>query len=1409
MAGFPTNGDDDIVGTEGVDIINAMDGNDTVDGAGGDDQITGGAGFDLIYGGAGNDYLTGGLGGDLVYGGDGDDILIESGKIDDFDVLDGGAGSDRLTVTSGYANMYGGDDDDLLRMEGDAYGYADGGSGNDTLIGGSHDDELRGGEGYDDLTGGQGFDVFSGSLSELQGDRILDYAYGEEIRVHNASLTAEQVQLVNDGGFSYLAIDSDGDGVFDTRIFFATEVTGVIQLGGDPDYNTIIKIVEDGGYGTPTEEADYLVGTSGSDIIDALGGNDDVAGRGGDDQLFGGAGDDHIDGNEGNDVIEGGDGFDQLFGGDGDDTLTDNGADWGHSLLYGGNGADLLEVSIGSAELWGEDGDDTLRVSADAQAWLYGGWGYDTLIGGAADDLLNGGGEADVLTGGTGKDTFEGIAYELDGDVITDYAYGEAIRLQATITGSPASVVLEQAGADSLLKIDENGDGTVDATITLVGVAAGAVLLSPELYSNDTLIRIVDPNGSGTPTEDADLLVGTASDDVIDAGYGDDEVLGMGGADTLYGGGGDDQISGGEGNDHLDGGQGQDTVLGDAGDDVITDTGIDGVYSNLYGGAGADTISVHSGHGWLYGEDGDDILSFVGVSQGYADGGAGNDILIGGDRADRLVGGEGVDILTGGGARDYFEDYIWNWNGDIVTDFEFGESFYFFTWIDNPQTVQLLQSGADTLLKLDFDGNGVFETTITLEGVSGGRVQLYNSYVFIHDGSTANTAPTGADRTVSVVEDGVKTLKLSDFGYSDADGHSLSSISIVTAPQGAIYVGGVALTAGQSISAADLFAGNVTYRPAPNDNGPAGDSFTFQVVDSGSGANTDLTPNKLTFSIAAVNDAPTASGSATLAAAAEDSAPGGASVTSLFSGNYSDAADQVAGGSTAHAFAGVAVVGHVANSAQGVWQYSANGGASWTALPTNLSDGSALLLSGATLLRFLPAPDFNGTPPSLTVRLVDGSLGAINSPTTVNLGAVGGTGRYSAGTVTLNTSVTPVNDAPTAPAAKAFSLLEDGQASVVIGASDKDADTLSYSLEVGPAHGTVTFTANGYIYTPHANYSGEDTFVVRISDGSAFVLQSATATITPVNDAPTAPATRAITTAEDTSTGHVLVGAADPEGGPVSFSLKNGAGPQHGSVAFTDAGFVYTPGANYNGADAFTIVITDGQLTTEQVVSVNVTPVNDAPTLTQPVPDQDARQGTPLSLNLAGAFADVDGGALTITATQASGAALPSWLKVVNGVLTGTPTGTEDLISVRVTARDTSGATVTDTFDIYVGRVFNGTDKADRYTGGRGDDFVYGGKGNDELNGAAGDDWLDGGIGDDKFTGGLGADIFAVGYREGSDRINDMQVGIDHILLEDGVTALGWSTVKGNTVITLSGGGSITLVGITNLTQSGFDALFV
>ncbi len=137
----------------------------------------------------------------------------------------------------------------------------------------------------------------------------------------------------------------------------------------------------------------------------------------------------------------------------------------------------------------------------------------------------------------------------------------------------------------------------------------------------------------------ADLIEGTAADDVIVAGGGDDTVRGLGGDDIICAGDGDDRVFGGSGNnvlvgdtgdDKLRAGGGNDTFLGGPGDDFLKP------------GRGDDHALGGSGDDVLRGSHGDDILG----------GGAGHDVMFGGPDDDVLRGAAGDDALKGSTGND-------------------------------------------------------------------------------------------------------------------------------------------------------------------------------------------------------------------------------------------------------------------------------------------------------------------------------------------------------------------------------------------------------------------------------------------------------------------------------------------------------------------------------------------------------------------------------------------------------------------------------------------------------------------------------------------------------------------------------------------------------------------------------------
>jgi YVTN family beta-propeller protein/VCBS repeat-containing protein len=86
------------------------------------------------------------------------------------------------------------------------------------------------------------------------------------------------------------------------------------------------------------------------------------------------------------------------------------------------------------------------------------------------------------------------------------------------------------------------------------------------------------------------------------------------------------------------------------------------------------------------------------------------------------------------------------------------------------------------------------------------------------------------------------------------------------------------------------------------------------------------------------------------------------------------------------------------------------------------------------------------------------------------------------------------------------------------------------------------------------------------------------------------------TTAEDTVlTNNVLSNDTDADGDALSATISTQA--THGTIALnTDGTFTYTPTADYNGADGFTYIVSDGRGGTGQAsVAITITAVNDAP----------------------------------------------------------------------------------------------------------------------------------------------------------------------------------------------------------------------
>src|SRR5206468_4327820 len=156
-------------------------------------------------------------------------------------------------------------------------------------------------------------------------------------------------------------------------------------------------------------------------------------------------------------------------------------------------------------------------------------------------------------------------------------------------------------------------------------------------------------------------------------------------------------------------------------------------------------------------------------------------------------------------------------------------------------------------------------------------------------------------------------------------------------------------------------------------------------------------------------------------------------------------------------------------------------------------------------------------------------------------------GTVDSNVATVTVTITPVNDAPVANA-QAVTTPEDTAKAITLTASDVDGDTFTYTVVIGPTHGTLSGTAPTLTYTPAGNYNGADSFTFKANDGT---VDSAPATIsitiTPVNDAPVANA-QAVTTPAGTAKAITLT-ASDVDGEIGRASWRAGAAPGRGTGA--------------------------------------------------------------------------------------------------------------------------------------------------------------------------------------------------------------------------------------------------------------------
>jgi Ca2+-binding RTX toxin-like protein len=243
---------------------------------------------------------------------------------------------------------------------------------------------------------------------------------------------------------------------------------------------------------------------------------------------------------------------------------------------------------------------------------MNGGLGADVFLGSEGDDLINGGDGNDVALMGDGDDTFVWNPGD-DNDILEGQAGFDTMLFNGANVAENIDI---SANGGRVLFFRNVASVTMDMNdvecIDFNALGGADTIVVNDLSGTDTTeinLNLAAVGGGGDAQPDNVIVQGTNGDDVAQV-FGDASGVAVIGLAARV------NITGAEAaNDRL-------TVNALAGDDVVEASGL-----------AAGTIQLTADGG-----DGDDVLI----------GGAGNDVLAGGAGDDVLLGGPGVDILDGG-----------------------------------------------------------------------------------------------------------------------------------------------------------------------------------------------------------------------------------------------------------------------------------------------------------------------------------------------------------------------------------------------------------------------------------------------------------------------------------------------------------------------------------------------------------------------------------------------------------------------------------------------------------------------------------------------------------------------------------------------------------------------------------------
>ncbi|WJM79245.1 putative Ig domain-containing protein, partial [Pectobacterium brasiliense] len=312
-------------------------------------------------------------------------------------------------------------------------------------------------------------------------------------------------------------------------------------------------------------------------------------------------------------------------------------------------------------------------------------------------------------------------------------------------------------------------------------------------------------------------------------------------------------------------------------------------------------------------------------------------------------------------------------------------------------------------------------------------------------------------------------------------------------------------------------------------------------------------------------------------------------------------------------------------------------------------DGDTLTLS-ATLADGSPLPawlSFNPTTGTFSGTPGNGDVGTLVIRVTATDGS------NTSISTSFGLTVTNVNDAPVvATPIPPQSVAQDGGFNFTVPAgtfSDPDGDTLTLSATLpdgSPLPGWLSFnpTTGTFSGTPGNGDVGNLSIKVTANDGDASISTTFSLTVTQANQAPvvSTPIPPQSVVQDGSLNFTVPAGTfSDPDVGDtltLSATLANGS-PLPSWITFnpTTGTFSGTPGNGDIGNLSIKVTANDGDASISTTFSLTVTPANQAPVVSTPIPPQSVAQDGGFNFTVpAGTFSDPDGDTLTLSATLAN-----------------------------------------------------------------------------------------------------------------------------------------------------------------------------